>query len=423
MPPKKDSQTIRILIAERDPKQGETMAKLLRTVGHFEVDHVTSMKETIRKLKSTTFSLVITNTAVDKEKDGIRLAQMILLRRMVAGPPPVMIVSPLRDGKIIRDGMRLGVVDYIIYPYKPEDLVRRVQRVLGEWDAMPDAELDDAVRQTLATIIDLPTISPVCARLEQLLANSNVSPDDVALAIQLDPSISAKILKLANSAEYGLQRRIASVKEAVTMIGLRKVSALVQAASTFDAIGRIPETPHFDRLEFWKHSIGVGAIASVLAPRCGLDADQALVAGVLHDVGKVIMDGFFPDFFREALEKAASDGIALVQAEDAVLPVTHESVGAHLAGEWGLPARLVDAIGAHHSLAPRRDDHLRLVQLTHVANSICRQLGVGNPGDDDQSPPSPDVVAGLGLTPAVLEELTPAFHEAIRRTQALLELV
>lgn len=399
------------------------MATLLGQGGGFEVVLVTTMKEAVKRLKMESFALVITNTAVDKEKDGIRLAQMILLRRMVAGPPPVMIVSPLRDGAVIRDGMRIGVVDYVVYPYKPQDLRNRVQRVLGDWDSMPDHEIDTAVQQTLAKIMDLPTISPVCARLEQLLANAEVTPDAVASTIQLDPSIAACLLKLANSAEFGLQRRIASVKEAVTMIGLKKVNALVQAASTFEAIGRVEESPHFDRMQFWQHSIGTGAIAGVLAVRVGLDADQALVAGVLHDVGKVILDGFFPEFFREALEKADAEHMPLLLAEAETLPVTHESVGGHLARQWGLPAQLVDVVGAHHSLAPEREDHLRLVQLVHVADAVCRQLGIGHAGDDDTSPPKAEVMIELGFDTTLLEELRPRFDEAIEWSQALLELV
>lgn len=423
MPPARDSEAIRILIAERNPEKGAAMAALLARSSPFEVEHVTTMKEAVKRLKMTAFALVITNTAVDKEKDGIHLAQLILLRRMVAGPPAVMIVSPLRDGAIVRDSLRLGVIDYVVDPYDPEDLRQRVSRVLGEWDAMTDNELDAAVQETLAKIIDLPTISPVCARLEKLLARADVTADDVAGTIQLDPSIAARILQLANSAEFGLQRRIASIKEAVTMIGLKKVTAIVQAASTFEAIGRVEESPHFDRQQFWLHSIGTGAIAGVLAVRSGLDVDQALVAGVLHDVGKVIMDGFFPDFFREALDKADAEHMPLLRAEAEVLPVTHEAVGRHLASRWELPARLVDVVGAHHSLAPERDDHLRLVQVVHVADAVCRQLGIGRAGDDAAPPPDPEAMAGLGLDATALDEMRPGFEEAVQKAQSLLELV
>ncbi|MBT4100594.1 MAG: HDOD domain-containing protein [Gemmatimonadetes bacterium] len=423
MPATRKDEGIRILIAERDPQQGAAMASLLGQGSSLTVEHVTTMKEAVKRLKMTHFSLVITNTAVDKEKDGIRLVQMILLRRMVAAPPPVMIVSPLRDGAVIRNGMRLGVIDYIVYPYDPEDLKSRVQRVLGDWGDMPEAEMDAAIQQTLTEIIDLPTISPVCNRLENMLASADVTADAVADVIQLDPSIAARILKLANSAEFGLQRRIASVKEAVTMIGMKKVAAIVQAVGTFDAMGRVPQSPHFDRLLFWKHSIGTGAIAGVLAKGCGLDANQALVAGVLHDVGKVIMDSFFPDLFREALEKADAEHIPFLSAETELLPITHETVGRYLVGSWGLPARLVDVVGAHHSLAPERDDHVRLVQLVHVADAACRRLGVGRAGDDDTSLPNPGALAGIGLTADSLDDLRPDFEKAVQKEQALLELL
>lgn len=422
MPAPTTKATNRILIAERDEGRGEELVGLLAHSGYHPV-HVTTMTEAVKRLKAEAFALVITNTAVQKERDGIKLAQMIMLRRMVSGPPPpIMIVSPLRDGAVIRESMRLGVIDYVVYPYDPQDLVDRVRKVLGDRDAMSDTDIDAAVCEILAKIIDLPTISPVCARLEALLADRNATADQVATAIQLDPSIAAKVLRLANSASFGLQRRIASIRQAVPLIGLKRVAAIVQAASTFDAIGRVQESPHFDRRAFWQHSIGTGAIAGVLARRCGLDPDQALVAGVLHDVGKVILDGFFPDFFREALEKAAADGIPLARAEAEVLPVTHEAVGRHLARLWGLPGRLVDVIGAHDSLKAL-DEHLRLVQLVHVANAACRQLGVGRAGDDTAIPPTPSALWGLGFDAALLARLRPDFETAVARAEALLELV
>lgn len=421
--PTRTDNPIRILIAERSPERGTAMAKLLGMSSAFEVEHVTTMKEAVRRLKTSTFSLVITNTAVDKEKDGVHLAQLILLRRMVASPPPVMIVTPLRDGSTIRESLRVGVVDYIVEPYAPEDLRQRVHRVLGDLDAMTESELDEAVRETLHQIIDLPTISPVCAHLEKLLKRAEVTVADIAAAIQLDPSIAARILQLANSAEFGLQRRIASVKEAVTMIGMKRVAAIVQTASTFEAIGRVQESPHFDRGQFWMHSIGTGAIASALAARSGLDRDQALVAGVLHDVGKVILDGFFPDFFRQALDKAEADHLPLLRAEVEVLPVTHEIVGRYLASRWELPRQLVDVVGAHHSLAPEREDHLRLVQVVHVADAACRQLGIGRAGDDDAGPPDPEAMTCLGLDDAALVQMRPGFEEAVQKAQSLLELV
>lgn len=418
----RNKPTNRILVAERDEARAEALVGLLGGSGYDPV-HVTTMKEVVKQLKLETFALVVTNTAVEKEKDGIKLAQMIMLRRMVSGPPPpIMIVSPLRDAAVIRESMRVGVIDYVVYPYDPQNLVDRVRKVLGDRDAMTDSDLDAAVSEALGKIIDLPTISPVCARLERLLADRDVTAEQVASAVQLDPSIAAKVLKLANSASFGLQRRIASIREAVPLLGLKRVAAIVQTASTFDAIGRVQESPHFDRRAFWQHSIGTGAIAGVLARRAGLDPDQALVAGVLHDVGKVILDGFFPDLFREALEKAAADGLPLRQAEAEVLPVTHEAVGRHLARLWGLPGRLVDVIGAHDSLKAR-DEHLRLVQVVHVANALCRQLRVGRAGDDTATPPEPAALSALGLDAELLARLQPDFQAAVQRAEALLELV
>jgi putative nucleotidyltransferase with HDIG domain len=183
----------------------------------------------------------------------------------------------------------------------------------------------------------------------------------------------------------------------------------------------VTESPRFNREAFWQHSIGCGAIAKTISEQIGMDASRAFVAGIVHDIGKVILDAYFPDYFEKALQEAASEHLTIYEAERRVLPMTHEDVGRHLAQQWLLPEELVAAIGSHHSLEHRKQAHTRLSELIHVANTQCRLLKVGHSGDDALSLPNSHALQHLGLRPADLQAWQPQMHEAITAALAVIQ--
>lgn len=413
----------KILVVERNRTRGRSLEFLLGELGGYQTAYVETMLDALKLIKVGAFDLIITNTGVDREKDGIKLAQMVLLRRMVKNPPRIMIVTTEMSAELVKESKRVGVVDYIVYPYDPDHLLRRVRSVFAERADMGEADVRKMIATTLRQIMELPTISPMYNRVEQLLHDKDATAVDLGEVLRLDPSISAKILKVANSAASGLSRTVTSVPEAIALIGFRKTGALIQAATTFEAIGRVEESPNFDRGKFWQHSIGTATVASVIADKQGMDPDRAFVAGILHDVGKVIMDGYFPDYFNQALEVAAKDSLSIYEAEKKVLPINHETVGRQLGTLWHLPEELVEVIGAHNGLHVTEEKHLRLVLLIHLANVVCRQMRVGQAGDEKRIRPHPSALTKLDLTPELLVKMKPALDSEVKRNQSLLQLV
>ena len=325
--------------------------------------------------------MLMINTTVQKPNDGLKLAKLLLLRVEKTKRPLTMMVTQQADKGLIQQAARVGVVDFIVYPYDPETFLQRVRTAMSQREDLSDDQVRKGIMESLEQILDLPTISTVYTQIEELTKREDTSADDVARAIEVDQAITAKVLRLSNSAFFGFARRIASVKDAVTLIGFESVRAAVAAVTTFDALGRIEESPNFPRRAFWEHCIGCGAIARFLAGKLDMDADQAFVAGLMHDIGKVILDGYFPEEFAMALKTADEKNLTIFEAEKDVNPVTHEEVGRHLAERWNLPEPLIEVVGAHNSLSVEKSEHAQWVRLAHVADARCRALSVGLAGD------------------------------------------
>ena len=414
---------VKILVVENNDVRGGALALILSQFGDYETSRASTVNEALTMIKDTNYDLVMTNTHVQQPLDGVKLAQIVLLRSVVAHPPLVMMVTLEKELQLVRKCRHIGVVDYLVYPYDPEALLQRVAGAFDQKKGLSKEDARKAISATLKKIVDLPTISQVHDRITNLLSSKKSSAADVARVMEIDQSITAKTLRLANSAVFGFNRNISSVKEAIAMIGFEQVTDLVTAVNTFEALGRVKESPYFNRMAFWEHSIGCGIIAKVVGEKIKMDPERAFVAGLLHDIGKVVMDGFFPEYFSEALELANNDDIPIHDAESKKLPITHDSVGSVLARQWNLPEALIDVIGAHHSLKPNKSAYMRLTLLVHVADAQCRLLGVGNAGDRATWHPDARILKRLSINPSDLEEWKPEIAENIKLAQSMLELV
>lgn len=240
------------------------------------------------------------------------------------------------------------------------------------------------LRQITEKIIGLPTLPTVVTQLISVVGDPASSARQIAQLVSTDQALTAKILKVANSAFYGFSREIATVQLAIVVLGIEMVKNIGLSVAVLKRFSEGKEHPLFDRQRFWAHSIGCGVAARMLALKFKdrRIADEAFVAGVLHDIGKLILIEYFHEEFSEVLEKAESEGLAIVDAEEQVLGVSHADVGAWLAEKWNLPQSLVHAIAYHHRpFEPDADNPEDLVILTHMGDALIRHLRVGNSGD------------------------------------------
>lgn len=240
------------------------------------------------------------------------------------------------------------------------------------------------LRQITEKIIGLPTLPTVVTQLISVVGDPASSARQIARLVSTDQALTAKILKVANSSFYGFSREIATVQLAIVVLGIEMVKNIGLSVAVLKRFSEGKEHRLFDRQRFWAHAIGCGVAARMLALKFKERriADEAFVAGVLHDIGKLILIEYFYEEFSEALEKADAEGLSIVDAEEQVLGVSHADVGAWLAEKWNLPAHLVHAIAYHHRpFEPDAEKPEDLVILTHMGDALIRHLRVGNSGD------------------------------------------
>lgn len=240
----------------------------------------------------------------------------------------------------------------------------------------------DRIKRKLVGVGQLPTLPEVAAQVLRLARSPNSSMRDIARIVEKDPPMAARVLKVANSAYYGLSQKVSSLQHALAVLGLREVRNIVTSMGVMEAF---PERGgcSFDRARFWEHSAACAAVANYVAEKMRFDVSgEAYVAGLLHDIGMLVLDQFFHEDYQEVW--AALDGAgSLIKAEAAVLEATHTQVGALLAVWWQMHPSTVEVI-LHHHTPERASRYPVLTDVVSVADAVCCATGVGLEGDRDE---------------------------------------
>lgn len=254
------------------------------------------------------------------------------------------------------------------------------------------AKVDAAdLRRRIEKMGELPTLPDVVHKIVSISARADTSAEDLERIIEKDQVLAAKVLRLANSPFYGFPTRIASVSHAVVVLGLNVVKGLTLCATAFDLM----KAAGMDQL--WRHSLSVAIMAHILAARAGLkNQDEVFVAGLLHDIGKVVLYVKFPDLAPQIEQAALEHGMAMRDAEQEVLGLTHAEVSGWLAGAWHLPASLKDPLMFHHRPALALEARCQTA-LVHVADILAIAMGCGASGDDPVPPLCPQAWTLVGL--------------------------
>jgi putative nucleotidyltransferase with HDIG domain len=274
------------------------------------------------------------------------------------------------------------------------------------------------LRRVTEELVSLPTLPLVASRLLEAIANPATSSGEVARIVSLDPALTARTLRLANSDFYGFPRKVGSVELAVVVLGANTVRDLVLSAAVFQTLGS-----GTDLTGLWNHCMATGVAARALATRTGYRlAGEAYAAGVLHDIGKVALRQSFPDRFEGIVALARGQRLSIAEAERGVLGSDHAEVGGWLAERWGLPADLVEAIALHHR-PECAEVNPELVTLVHLANSLAERMGHAWPQGAEPHPLHP--AAAHTVEPdgeryqALLDSLVPELCRAMEGERAL----
>jgi putative nucleotidyltransferase with HDIG domain len=234
-------------------------------------------------------------------------------------------------------------------------------------------ELRDLIRRA-QSVVSLPE---VYYRVQELIDDPGHDTGTLARVIESDSGLTARLLRAVNSPLYGLARRVDRVSYALTLVGSHTLRDILLATTIVRAFGKIP-VQLVDLSAFWHHSIYCGLAARQLAGRCRvLHRERMLVAGLVHDIGQLVLYQLQPDLSARALALAepADDGACLAERE--VFGYTHAEVGAELLKSWSLPTSLQETVRSHHQPEAGSLGHALDISIVHIANSIANRMEPG----------------------------------------------
>jgi putative nucleotidyltransferase with HDIG domain len=265
--------------------------------------------------------------------------------------------------------------------------------------------------QLAGSVQDLPSLPAVVMELLSNIEQDDIDISVLAKKVSYDQALTAKTLRLANSSSYGLQVKVATIQQAITFLGFQTTRNLITAAAV---TGCFPNgSCHgFDNKAFWRHSIATAACARSLARRLRFNQDVAFTAGLLHDIGRLVLVTGHPQAYGEVLAWRSRHDAEWLDAERAVLGIDHVDAGVALAGHWNFSDTMRQAIAYHH--APETPGAGFLATIVHVANAVVHALDLA--GEEDELVPALSSVAwdAMGLN----EE---AYLDLFRETEQQLE--
>ncbi|QJB58254.1 HDOD domain-containing protein [Pseudodesulfovibrio sp. zrk46] len=241
--------------------------------------------------------------------------------------------------------------------------------------------MQDVEKKLMAAVEKMPAFPKSVHQVLKLASNINCSQKELVEVIKKDPVFTLKILRLVNSAYFGLSREITSINHASVYLGL---NTLKNVALGLAAVGAMPKS-NVAGLEmggFWLHSLAVATGTRMLGTMLGVSRDEAadyFAAGLLHDIGKVVFALYMPKEFQQVRQLVTDTGAPLSQCEKEVIGATHSDIGSLLAEKWNLPPDLFDAISRHHT--PQKGEASQLVDCVFAADQISKKLAFGAAGD------------------------------------------
>jgi putative nucleotidyltransferase with HDIG domain len=270
----------------------------------------------------------------------------------------------------------------------------------------------------IMTVGDLPTMSIVATKVMQLVEDERATADELAKVVSSDPGVAARVLKISNSAFYSCQRQIQTLPSAIMLLGFNTLRSLVLASSVKDVF------KPYGLLEkmLWEHSFGAALAARTIAEECRcVNGEEAFLAGLMHDIGKIILLNNDRERFQRLIERCYNDDLDFESAETTIYPFTHAEIGGYVLQKWNFPEVLVTAIIQHHRFDfDDKDDNYqrRITAVASLADLFCLKLGIGErtPREDLDIAGSPAVVI-LNLDEERIDRVLNTFAEAYEQNK------
>jgi HD-like signal output (HDOD) protein len=350
-----------ILFVDDEPNILDGLRRMLRSMRkEFELCFAESGKEALELMNKNEFDVVVS----DMRMPGMNGSELMSeIQRRHPHSIRIMLTGQADEESILQT---IGIVhQFLAKPCDPEKLKNILLRASALHRLMIDGKLKDLV----SGIDSLPSLPSIYVKLQNKIREPETSLDEIGEIISQDIAMTAKILQLVNSSFFGLYQTVESPARAVKLLGLDTIKALVLVTKIFSEIkiaGNI-----FPVENLWTHSMTVGTLAKMIAES---ETDEkeiinnSYIAGVLHDIGKLILVSKMESYCRDAVLLARQQHIPLCQAEYEIFKATHCDMGAYLTGLWGFTSDIVEAIGFHHQLGEYPADTFSPALAVHIAN-------------------------------------------------------
>ena len=363
----------RILFVDDEPNVLSALRRMFHDMrGEWEMAFASGGQMGLAMIAEQPFDVVV----ADMRMPGMDGAEF-LREAQTQNPGAIRIVlSGHSDRDMIMQTVR-PAHQFLPKPCQPEELKAVISRSL----ALREVFLDERVKNVVARLDKMPTVPRLYSALLDALGREEPSMREVAGLIAQDVGMSAGILKLVNSAFFGLRVHVSSPAHAVNLLGLEVVKSLVLGVGLFDRFNK-EKFNDFDLEKLWSHSLGTARLAREIATvenGSPDDRENCYIAGLLHDVGKLVMATNFSDAYRDILLACQKGQGTVLEMERRMFGASHAEVGAYLLGLWGVDDRVVRAVYLHHE--PGRDRHAGFSPLlaVHVANRLEHELVIISP--------------------------------------------
>jgi HD-like signal output (HDOD) protein len=274
------------------------------------------------------------------------------------------------------------------------------------------ADLATRYKGRILEVKDLPTLPKVLEKVSRLVDDESSSTEQIARLIAMDQVLSAKVLKMVNSPIYGFPRRIGTIQHALVLLGFGVIRGLIISTSVFDIMAK-------SMLGLWEHSVGCALACSSIAKAAGLDdPEEYAVAGLLHDLGKVVALVQLPEIKGEIEGLVGSEDLSYLEAERRTMGFGHDRINAWLANHWNLPPNIKEGMTLHHD-PEKSGSYPDMARVVHVGDFLTKVMEVGSGGDDQVPFLSKPALQGLGLRSSSLERVLDDLSMELVDMQAL----
>ena len=275
-------------------------------------------------------------------------------------------------------------------------------------------------KKIISSLKEFPSMPGAASELLSIIDDPKVAASQIEDVLRYDPGLTANILKLSNSAYFGLSNEVGSVRKAVVLLGLNRVIQIVMTSCLNALMAADVKGYDLPPGELRRHSIAVSVAAELLVKELKIDApEETFTVALLHDVGKIALSDVLKENL-EALEIKSSEGMPFLSAENEVLGTNHAEIGAQILTTWSLPENIVNAVRWHHDPDSAEKSHV-LIDIVHIADVLCLMIGIGVGREGLRFKPSRGATDRLGVANKHLEIVASKTLQAVGELSGLLE--